>query len=123
MDASFGSSEVLVERAEMAFSRTTEQIQRGKLGLLFQGKSGRYKRAILRAKRAHFRRFKTEELDMDRFSAACNVVKGKWKKNVPNRLITSSGGEASIWNDVQAQLAKHHFNQAHDVLENIRSNG
>ena len=51
------------------FRRTTEPVQRGKLGLLFRHKSALYKRAILRVKHAHFRRFKTEELDMDRFSS------------------------------------------------------
>ena len=44
-------------------------------------------------------------------------VEEKW----PDRLLTSSGGDTSTWNDVEAELAKHHFNQAHDILLNIRS--
>ena len=75
------------------FHRTTEQVQRGKLNSLFWCKTALYTCAILQVKRTHFWHFILEELNMNRFGAACNVMKGKWKKNVPDRLITSSPEE------------------------------
>ena len=41
-------------------------------------------------------------------------------KNAPGRFISSSDEEVSTWTEVQAEHAKHHFSQTHDVLKNIR---
>ena len=88
--------------------RMTESIQRERLVSLFQRKCALYKRFIFRAERVYFRRFITEELDINRFGGVCDMVIGKWKEIVPYRLITSSGEEVSIWIDVQAKFPKRH---------------